>query len=156
MVTVVAATVAPVLTTLSRRLLSYLVRRPQLLQTVDGETRRMFAEHAESDVFAEIVNYIDTNPETDRSELLGRWAGQPIAADLARLADGSSILEDEAMARELAEGLASYLAVKARDRRRKLLSELKEAPTADKLDKLRALHSLQTQHTPPKDRSNSD
>jgi len=143
----------PLLSTLSRRLLSYLLRRPQLLQAVDGETRRMFAEYAESDVFAEIVNYIDTNPEADRSELLGRWAGQPIASDLARLADGPSILEDEAMARELAEGLASYLAVKARDRRRKLLSELKEAPTADKL---KALHSLQTQHFPPKDRSNSD
>lgn len=127
------------LTALNRRLLGYLLRSPELLQAVDGRTRAAIARHADGDIFAEIVKYIDENPNADRSELIGRWAGQAIAAELAALAEAPVALAGEALGRELAEGLDSYVAQKAKNERLALLSELREEPTAEKLKALRSL-----------------
>jgi DNA primase len=130
----------PALTPLSRRLLACLLRSPEAIKAVDEEVRDAIAGHASTDLFAEIVKYVDDNPAVDRVELIGRWAGQPIGVELARLSERPPALSGEALSRELAEGLRNYVAQKARDQRLKLLSELKDAPSHDKL---RTLHTLQ-------------
>ncbi len=133
------------LTPLTRRLLGYLLRVPEALQGVDAQTRAAISANADVDPFAEVVQYIDNNPGADRSELVGRWAGSPLAAEIGRLAQQPHTLPEEAVAQELAEGLKSYVAGKAREARRALLSELKESPSAEKL---KALRSLQSQPIP--------
>ena len=131
------------LTPLTRRLLGYLLRVPEALQSVDAEIRAAIAANAETDPFAEVVQYIDSNPGADRSELVGRWAGSPLAAEIGQLAQQPHTLPEEAVARELEEGLKSYVAGKAREARRALLFELKQAPSADKLKALRSLQGGQ-------------
>lgn len=145
----VEAAAPAALTPLTRRLLSCLLRVPESLQRVPEAIRAEVARHADEDVFAEIVKYVDRNPDADRSELVGRWTGQPIGAELARLADAPHSLPESAVARELCDGLESYVAAKAREARRRVLSELKEAPSAEKL---KALQSLR----PDPSRSNSE
>jgi DNA primase len=135
-----ASDTGPLLSRLCRRLLGHLIRAPGAIESVDPSIKAALAGYAETDVFAEIVGYVDENPGTDRSELLGRWAGQPVAAELAGLAEGPPTLSHEDLVREVADGLAQYVAGKERAERRKLLSELKESPSPEKL---RALHSLQ-------------
>jgi DNA primase len=132
---------APALTVLGRRLLACLLRDPETLQRVDGAVRAAIADHAATDIFAEIVKYVDDNPQVDRAELVGRWAGGPIAAELARLAAEPPALAGDALARELEEGLRIYAGRKAKDQRLRLVSELKESPSTEKLQ---ALRSLQT------------
>lgn len=143
-----ASPAAATLTPLTRRLLGCLLRVPEALQSVDAEVRAAIAGYAASDPFAEVVHYVDRNPGADRSELVGRWAGSPLAAEIARLADRPHTLPEAAVARELADGLASYVAGKAREARRQLLSELQEAPSQDKLKALRALQ-VGADGTPP-------
>ena len=128
------------LTALNRRLLGYLVHTPESLQIVGESVKAEVVGYAATDVFAEIVSYVDQNPAADRSELIGRWAGEPIGAELARLAETTQSLSAEAMASELADGLRSFVASKARDQRLRMLSELKEDPSTEGL---KALHSLQ-------------
>ncbi|TNF88907.1 MAG: toprim domain-containing protein, partial [Gammaproteobacteria bacterium] len=131
------------LTPLTRRLLGYLLRVPDALQSVDAETRKAISVNADTDPFAEVVKYIDDNPGADRSELVGRWAGSPLAAEIGRLAQQPHTLPEAAVARELEEGLRSYVAGKAKEARRALLTELKEAPSAEKLKALRSLQGGQ-------------
>ena len=142
------------LTPLTRRLLACLLRVPESLQTVDAEIRAAITGYADEDIFAEIVSYVDKNPDADRAELAGRWAGQPVARELARLAELPHSLPEEAAARELAEGLASYVAGKARQARRRLLQDIREAPSAEKLKKLQELRQAPASHLPPKSGSN--
>ncbi len=143
------------LTPLTRRLLSGLLRVPEALQTLPAELRVEVVRHADHDIFAEIVKYIDENPDTDRSELVGRWAGQPVGAELARLADAPHSLPESAVAQELRDGLESYVSGKAREARQRALKDLKESPSAEKL---RALQSLRpsSPHSVPEAGSNSD
>ncbi|MGD8830427.1 MAG: DNA primase [Pseudomonadales bacterium] len=143
------------LSPLTRRLLSCLLRVPESLGGVEPAVRAAVAGYAADDVFAEIVTYVDQNPGVDRSELVGRWAGQPVGSELAALAAVPHTLSEEAVARELAEGLASYVAAKARDDRRRLLRELKEAPSAEKLRTLQSLIKGDTPHSAPGSGSNS-
>lgn len=136
-----AAPIEVGLTPLTRRLLGCLFRVPESLQNVDPQVRASIAAYADSDPFAEVVNYVDQNPGADRSELVGRWAGSELAAEIARVAQMPHTLPEAAIASELADGLANYVEGKAREARRKLLSELREAPSPDKLKALRSLQS---------------
>lgn len=151
-------TVAPAaesLSPLGKRLLASLLRVPEALEQVPVDVRAAIARHADTDVFAEVVSYVDQNPGADLSELVGRWAGQPIGAELARLADAPHTLPESAVARELIDGLSSYVAGKAREARRRALMELKEAPSAEKLKAWQSLRA-ETAHSASDSGSNSD
>jgi len=146
---------SPALTPLTRRLLGCLLRVPESLQLVPADVRAEVGRYAQEDVFAEVVKYVDDNPNTDRSELVGRWAGAPVGAELARLADAPHTLPESAVATELVDGLRSYVAAKEREARRRALLALKEAPSAEKL---KALQSLRpgSPHSASDSGSNSD
>ncbi|HEY5644501.1 MAG TPA: hypothetical protein VIS76_01040, partial [Pseudomonadales bacterium] len=143
------------LSPLGKRLLASLLRVPEALEQVPVDVRAAIARHADTDVFAEVVSYVDQNPGADLSELVGRWAGQPIGAELARLADAPHTLPESAVARELIDGLSSYVAGKAREARRRALMELKEAPSAEKLKAWQSLRA-ETAHSASDSGSNSD
>ncbi|MFV2090695.1 MAG: hypothetical protein ACC642_08565, partial [Pseudomonadales bacterium] len=134
------------LTALTRRLLVYILRRPWTLLKVSEALRAEVLAHAESDIFAEIVSYLIEHPEAELSEVVGRWAGQPVAGELSRLAAQSVTLSDEAIISELQDGLGGYVALKAREQRAKLVTEIKAAPSTEKLQ---ALRSLQQGAGPP-------
>jgi len=142
------------LTPLTRRLLGYLLRVPESLLSVDPEIRSAVIAHADVDPFAEVVKFVDDNPGADRTELVGRWAGSPLAAEIARVADQPHTLPEEAVARELQEGLEAYVAGKEKEARRQLLSDLKAAPSADKLKALRSLQA--TRHSGAREGSNEE
>ncbi len=130
-----------VLTPLTRRLLAALLRMPESLQSVPEELRARVVDDAANDFFAEVVSFIDKNPQADRSEILGRWAGSPLAEELGRLASAPRTLSDEALVAELVDGLSNYVAAKDREARQQLLAELKAAPSPEKLAALRALQA---------------
>ncbi len=132
------------LTPLTRRLLGYLLRVPEAIQRVDAETRAAVAANAESDPFAEVVQYIDSNPDADRSELVGRWAGSPLAEEIGRLAQQPHTLGEAAVAQELEEGLKSYVAGKEKEIRAALLARIKEDPSPENLQALRSLQATGT------------
>ena len=127
------------LTPLTRRLLGYLLRVPEAIQGVDADTRAAVAANADSDPFAEVVQYIDSNPTADRSELVGRWAGSPLAGEIGRLTQQPHTLPEAAVAKELEEGLKSYVAGKQKQIRRALLARIKEDPSPENLKALRSL-----------------
>ena len=64
-------------------------------------------------------------------------------------------LPESAVARELLDGLESYVGAKAREARRRVLLELKESPSTEKL---KALQSLRpgSSHSPSESGSNTD
>ena len=111
------------------------------MQQVDADTRSAVAANADSDPFAEVVQYIDSNPDADRSELVGRWAGSPLAEEIGRLAQQPHTLPEEAVARELEEGLKSYVAGKEKQIRQALLARIKEDPSPENLKALRSLQA---------------
>ena len=129
------------LTPLTRRLLGYLLRVPEAMQQVDAETRAAVAANADSDPFAEVVQYIDSHPDADRSELVGRWAGSPLAEEIGRLAQQPHTLPEAAVAGELEEGLRSYVAGKEKQIRQALLARIKEDPSPENLKALRSLQA---------------
>ena len=130
-----AATLSP----LTRRLLRYALRAPQLVREVDEALKTAISELASADTFAEIIDYLDKNPGVDRSQILGRWAGQPIHTELAKLAQQPMELDVEAMRAEFSDGLQRYVALQARSKRRDLLAQMKEDPSREKLHRFWAL-----------------
>ncbi|MCB1685273.1 MAG: DNA primase [Pseudomonadales bacterium] len=126
-------------TPLTRRLLSIALREPGVVASVDRSLLSALAECAGPDVFVDVVNYIDKNPETELSELLGRWAGHPAHGEIAVLAARPLHLDQGALAAEFTEGVARYVEQHARRRRRSLLAQMKDAPSTDKLQEFWAL-----------------
>jgi hypothetical protein len=132
--------------------LAGVLRKPWILTSLPEALRAQVIAHSGSDIFAEIVNYLNENPEAELSQVVGRWAGEPIADELTRLAAQPLSLSDDAVASELEDGLAAYVSLKAREQRARLLSEIKEAPSTEKLQ---ALRSLQQGSDAPKNRGQS-
>jgi DNA primase len=143
---------------LSRRLLGYLTRAPELLASVDPAIKEAVKEEGGADALAELVRYIDRNPDVDKNEILGRWAGRPLGSLLAGAAREPSPLGPEAVAGELGDGLGIYVRRLLKRKRQKLLAELKEAPTADKLKALQALQSREerSESTPGPEKAGSE
>jgi DNA primase len=131
------------LSALSRRLIAYLLRRPALVGDLSEELRVGLRELRPGDLFVDMVNYIDQNPEAERPELLGRWAGHEAHAELVGLANRQLGIADEAMAAEFADGVGRLLAQRRRADRRALLAEVKQDPSDEKF---RQFWSLKQAH----------
>lgn len=126
-------------TPLTRKLLSIALRAPGVVATVNPSLLNALTECGGSDVFVEIVSYIDKNPEAELSELLGRWAGHPAHGEIASLAARPIHLDQGALAAEFRDGVAKYVEQEARHRRRSLLAQMRDAPSTDKLQEFWAL-----------------
>ena len=121
------------LSALSRRLLHYILHQPELAREVPESLAEAVEALAAEDPFAEIVNYIVKNPGVGRSEILGRYAGEKLHSVLVELASRPTGLAGEAMTREFCEGLAQHVDLAARRGRQRLLADMKENPSQQKL-----------------------
>ena len=121
------------LSALSRRLLHYILHQPELAREVPESLAEAVEALAAEDPFAEIVNYIVKNPGVGRSEILGRYAGEKLHSVLVELASRPAGLAGEAMTREFCEGLAQHVDLAARRGRQRLLADMKENPSQQKL-----------------------
>jgi DNA primase len=120
------------LSTLSRRLLSGLLRKPAMLHGLPTETRAALSGTAGPDLFLEIVNYIDQNPGVDTTEILGRWSGTEDHRALLGMLEQPMPLDDTALQGEFADGVDRYLALREQSDRRRLLAEMRQDPSREK------------------------
>ncbi len=126
----------PALSALQRKLLRYLLAAPEHISTVPTSVTDPVAERADHDVFCEIVKYVAKNPDTDQSDILGRWAGQPIHAELRNLLEQPLGIASEALGIELREGLARFVDLTKREEQRALLAKLQSDPSPENLREL--------------------
>ena len=135
------------LSALARHLLHFLIHQPQLAASLDEDLAADIEALVAVDPFAEIVTYLAKNPGVGQSEILGRYSGEPIHPLLASLLSRPCTLTAEAMTMEFAEGLVRHVALAAKAERRRLLAELKEDPSQEKLREFWSLR--QRPQTPP-------
>ena len=126
----------PALSALQRKLLRYLLAAPEHISTVPASVIDAVAERADHDVFCEIVKYVAKNPDADQSDILGRWAGQPIHAELRNLIEQPLGMASEALGVELREGLARFVDLTKREEQRALLAKLQSDPSPENLREL--------------------
>jgi len=126
----------PGLTTLQRKLLRYLLAQPGIAVRLEAGVREELTELAQRDIFAEIVNYVANNSDVDQSDIVGRWSGHPVQADLLALLESPLGIDSQALAAEFAEGLSRYLGLARRAERRALLDRLRSDPSPEALREL--------------------
>ncbi len=119
-------------TALSRRLLALLLQEPRALLSVPVADRSRLSDQDGTDLFLQVVKYVDENPEADTAELLGRWAGTPEHAVLLGLLKRPVALPEGAVQAELSEGVARYLSLTERADRRRRLAEVRQEPSHEK------------------------
>ncbi len=124
------------LTALERRLLRYLLLAPGLAAELNAETLKAVAGFSEQRVFAEIVSYLADNPDADPGDLLGRWAGHAVQAELLALLEKPVSLDVAAIAPEFCEGVERYVALTRRQERQAMLAELRSAPSKEAFHEL--------------------
>jgi len=124
------------LSALERRLLGYLLRAPELATRLADEARAALDNLGESSVFAEIVAYVARHPETDSSDLLGRWSGHAVHPELLALLERPPRLDVDAMEPEFRDGVDRFVELARRAERRALLARLRAEPSAEALREL--------------------
>ncbi len=105
-------TVAPgPLSNRSRALLRLLLHHPASLLAVPPEQRRELSARAQaaSDLFLQIVRYLDENPQAEASEILGRWSGTAEHGILQGLGSEQLPLTETQIQGGFAEGVDRYL-----------------------------------------------
>jgi DNA primase len=117
---------------LQQRLLGYLVHRPALLLAVPPAARQRLCAHPEPDLLVEVVRYVDGHPEADAVEILGRWAGTAAHPVLVDLLKAPVALEEHALQGEFTAGVDKLLEAQERSERRRLIEEMRDAPTREK------------------------
>ncbi len=120
----------------SERLLSILLQRPSLWQTVDEEVRNRLRQALDgSSVVGEIVAYIDDNASADVEELLVYFADHADAAALREQVGIPLEIDDDASRLELADVCRKLLSKLQVDKRKVALQDLQESPNVDELRK---------------------
>ena len=82
-----------------------------------------------------MVKYLAEHPEADSAQILGRWSGDAYYDELARLHRRKSVLPAEAEAAEFTDGVARLIAAARRLDRRRLVDEMREDPSLEKLER---------------------
>jgi hypothetical protein len=117
---------------MSRRLLSLLLQKPALLWSLPTESRSQLSRQPDTDLFIEVVKYVDENPDVQPSEILGRWSGTAEHRVLLGLVERPIALPEPAMQAELAEGVERYLEALRRADHRQVLAEVRQEPSKEK------------------------
>jgi DNA primase len=118
---------------LQERLLGYLLVNPVLLLALPPEQRALLCANPEPDLLAEVARYVGANPEVQPAEILGRWTGTAAYGELLRLLKIPQTLAAHALQGEFTDGVTKLLETQARNERRRMLSEIRVAPTREKL-----------------------
>jgi len=118
---------------LHRRLLAHLIHRPGLLLALPPAARERLGAHPDPDLLVEVVRYVAQNPEAEPVEILGRWSGTAAHALLLQLLQAPLAIDEHAQQGEFTDGVAKLLLAIERAERQRLLAELREDPTREKL-----------------------
>ncbi|HEX7034348.1 MAG TPA: DNA primase [Pseudomonadales bacterium] len=124
---------------LAERLLARLLQNPSLLLGVAPDQRERLSKLDGDDLLLEVVRYLDDNPGADTAEILGRWSGTVVHQRLVGLLQNAPALSDEALQGEVAEGVGRYLELHAEEQRRRLLAQLRQEPSVEKVAELVSL-----------------
>lgn len=128
---------------LSERLLTLILKRPQMWQEIATEVRQPVLESEQQlGILSEIVNYLEKNPQADTEELLVRWSDDPRHPDLLQRARKTLEIDADALQGEFSEGLSRLCDSLRSQRRRQALTALKESPNVEELKKYWQLHGL--------------
>jgi DNA primase len=118
---------------LVQRLVASAIQQPSLVASLEADTLAQLTAEERPGIFEELARYVVANPEAETPELVGRWVGHELEAELQRLAQWRSGLAVDAMAAEFTDGVGRYLAQRAQAGRREMLADLKAQPTAENL-----------------------
>lgn len=116
---------------LSRRLLSLLLQRPQILRSLPGGALDGLPEQ---DLLVQVAKYLFDNPEATTTEVLGRWSGTPEHGVLLALLSRNTPLPAGAMQSEFVEGVQRLADIRRRADRQRVLAEVGEQPSREKLE----------------------
>ena len=128
---------------LSERLLTLILKRPQMWQEISTEVRQPVLEAEQQlGMLSEIVNYIEKNPQADSEELLVHWSDDPRHAELLQRAQKTLEIDVDALQGEFTEGMGRLCDSLRSQQRRQAISDLKESPNVEELKKYWQLHGL--------------
>lgn len=117
---------------LCEKLLSLLLKSPQLAAPLPPETVDALVEMQEGKLFREVLRYAAETDGLDSAHLLGRWSGQPGHAELVALHQRPAMLDADGMALEFNECVERLLASAQRRRRAQLVQEMRDDPAKEK------------------------
>lgn len=117
---------------LCEKLLSLLLKSPQLAAPLPPETVDALVEMQEGKLFKEVLRYAAETDGLDSAHLLGRWSGQPGHAELVALHQRPAMLDADGMALEFNECVERLLASAQRRRRAQLVQEMRDDPAKEK------------------------
>ncbi len=118
---------------LVEHLLAMLLRRPGLLRTLAVEQVTAIVDRDGESLFRNVVKYVAEHPDADSAQILGRWAGDRRHEELVRLYGRRNELPEEAQAAEFSDGVARLVAAAHRHERKRLVNEMREDPSREKL-----------------------
>ena len=124
---------------LAEHLLAMLLKRPELLRGLSDEQVEAIVNRDGASLFRDVVKYVAEHPEADPAQILGRWSGDRYHDELVRLHGRRSVLSAEAEAAEFADGVARFIAAARRQERRRLVDEMREDPSREKLSRFWSL-----------------
>ncbi len=128
---------------LSERLLTYLLKAPNMWHNIPVETRHeLKAALPALGFFGEMLAYVDTNPEADSEELLIQWSDHERYAYLLERAQTTLEIDENAMALEFGDGMRRVLEHVKAEQRRQALVELRDSPNVEEFRKYWSLHGL--------------
>ena len=121
--------------TLSEKLLGRLLRRPELLQSLDERQVTAIVDRREGGLFRAVVKYLAKHPDADTARILGRWSGGPDYEILVELHRNGALAtgDIEAETAEFIEGVRRLIAQADQHDRRRLMEEMHENPLQEKL-----------------------
>ncbi len=114
---------------LSERLLTLLLKDPQMWRAAADETRAgLLDAHASLGLLGQVLNYIEQHPQADTEEILAHWSDEPRFGELLERAQSRPQIGVDAMQRELVEGLGRLYQNLRNYQRRQALAALKQNP----------------------------
>lgn len=124
---------------LAEHLLAMLLKRPELLRGLSDEQVHAIVNRDGASLFADVVKYVAEHPDAGSAQILGRWSGDRYHDELARLFRRPGVLPAEAEAAEFVDGVARLIASARRQDRRRLVDEMREEPSREKLTRFLSL-----------------
>ena len=124
---------------LAEHLLAMLLKRPELLRGLSDDQVEAIVSRDGASLFRDVVKYVAEHPEADPAQILGRWSGDRYHDELVRLHGRRSVLSAEAEAAEFADGVARFITAARRQDRRRLVDEMREDPSREKLSRFWSL-----------------
>ncbi len=128
---------------LSERLLTLIVKKPELWASVADDLRANLLANAEQlGVLGDVLGFLDQHPQADIEEMLIHWGDDPRREQLLGAAHKVLEIDADALAAEFMDGVGRLGEMLQSAERRRALQQLKEAPNVDDLRKYWQQHGL--------------